>query len=130
MQMKNVAYLGISWILPGHPGWIGLGRPQFLPDVVRTVEQTDRVAQALGHLGLAIEAGDPLRLGEDGLRLRKEMDPAPKLRVPLPSNLASQLQMLYLIFSHRDQICAIQEDVGCHQNRVVEQPGGHALELL
>src|SRR5215213_7322880 len=103
--MKDVAYLRVPWVPPGDPGWIGLGRPEFLPDLVRTVEQANGIAQALGHLGLPIEARDPLRLGENGLRLRKEVDPTPKLRIPLASNLASQLQMLYLIFPDRDQIC-------------------------
>ena len=65
-----------------------------------------------------------------GLRLGKEVLSPPELGVPLPCNLAGQLEMLYLIFSHRYQIGAIQQDVGRHQDRIVEQPRRHALELL
>ena len=107
MQVKNVAYLRVPWVLPGDPCRVGFCRPQLLPDLLRGIQQANRVAQTLGHLGLAIQAGDPFGLSQDRVRLGKEVGAARELRVPLPSNFTCQLQMLHLIFSDRDQIRAI-----------------------
>src|SRR3954451_4333552 len=107
MQVKNVAHLWIARILSRDPGWIGLGGAEFLPDLLGTVENADGISQALGHLGLAVQSGNSLCLSENRLRLREELSSRRELGAPLTCNLASQFEMLHLIFPDRDQISAI-----------------------
>src|SRR5690242_12711671 len=71
MQRIDVADLGGAGVFPRDPRWIGGGRLQLFPDRFRRLEETDRIAETLRHLGLAVEAQDALRLAEQGLRLRE-----------------------------------------------------------
>ena len=47
-----------------------------------------------------------------------------EFRVPPAGNLAGQLEMLHLVFADRDQIGLVQQDIGRHQDRVVQSPAG------
>src|SRR3989442_11676989 len=53
---EDVADLGRAGILAGLASRIGRRRAQLFPDGFRRFEQADRVAEALRHLGLAVEA--------------------------------------------------------------------------
>ena len=64
-----------------------------------------------------------------GLGSGKKSLAAAELGVPLPGDLAGQLEVLDLILAHRHQVRAIEQDVGRHQHRIVEQPGRDAFEL-
>ena len=65
-----------------------------------------------------------------GLRLGKPVVAGAELRVPLPGDLAGQLEVLSLILAHRHQVRAVEQDVGGHQHRIVEQPGRDTFETL
>ena len=99
MQRVDVAEIGIAGILPAHPRGIGLGRPELLPDIGRRLENADRVAQTLRHLGLAIEAEDALGLREQRLRLGEVIRSATELRVPLATDFAGELEVLDLVLT-------------------------------
>ena len=45
-------------------------------------------------------------------------------------NIARQFEMLTLIVPHRDLMGLIEQDIGRHQDGVVEQSGRHAVRLL
>ena len=94
------------------------------------LQHPDGVAQALRHLGLAVEAHDPLGLGEQRLGLREVILAAAELRVPPARDFPGQLQVLDLVLADRHQVGAVEQDVGGHQDRVVEQPGRNAFEPL
>src|SRR5690606_13729270 len=89
VQVIDVAHLRLARIGFAHSLRVGYRRPQLPPDGVRFLEQTNRIANGLGHLRLAVEAHDPPRWREQCLRLRKVRrvlrgEPG----VPLPGNLA------------------------------------------
>jgi hypothetical protein len=48
----------------------------------------------------------------------------------LLGDVARQLQMLLLVFPHGHPIGVVEENVGSHQHRVIEQPGGDIRPLL
>src|SRR6184192_702931 len=60
---EDVADVGVAGVFPSDPGGIGCGRLELLPNGLRRVEQADGVAQALGHLRLAVQPQDTLRRG-------------------------------------------------------------------
>ena len=60
----------------------------------------------------------------------KKSSPPAELRVPPPRDLAGQLEVLGLILADRHQVGAIEQDVGRHQHRVVQQARRDAFESL
>src|SRR6185503_4241044 len=89
-----------------------------LPDRLGRFEQTDRVAQALGHLGLAVESQDAPRLGEQRLGLGEKAFAV--ARVPAPGYFPHQLEVLYLILSYRHEASFIEQYVSRLQHGVRE----------
>ena len=65
-----------------------------------------------------------------GLGSGKKSSPAAELGVPLPGDLAGQLEVLGLILAHRHQVGPVEQDVGRHQHRVVQQAGRDTFESL
>lgn len=128
MQGVDVADLGVARIFPPDPRGIGLGGSQLLPHLRGRLQNADRVAETLRHLGLAVEPEDPLRLGEERLRLAKELFPPSELGIPLPADLPGQFEMLDLVLADRHQVRSVKQDVGRHEDGVIEEPGRHALE--
>ena len=90
----------------------------------------DGVAQALGHLGVAVEPHDPLGRGEQRLGLREDRARGREPRRPPAGDLARKLEVLHLVLAHRHQVGAIEQDVGRHQDRIVEQARRDALQVL
>ena len=56
-----------------------------------------------------------------GLGSGKKSSPRAELRVPPAGDLPGQLEMLHLVLADRHQVGAIEQDVGRHQHRIVEQ---------
>src|SRR3989441_3031381 len=125
---EDVADLGRAGILAGLASRIGRRRAQLFPDGLRRFEQADRVAEALRHLGLAVEAQNALGCRQQRLRLGEVT--VAVARVPAPRDLAHQLQMLHLIFSYRHEASFVEQHVGCLQYRIGEQAGGDAFLTL
>ena len=50
-------------------------------------------------------------------------------RVETLGDIAAQFQVLFLVFTHRYQICLIQQDVRCHQHRIVKQTSVDVLGI-
>src|SRR5712692_5480206 len=73
MDGKDVADLRRAGILPRLACGIGSGGTELVPDRFGGLEQSDRIPQALGHLGFAVETQHPLRAGQQRLRLREEV---------------------------------------------------------
>src|SRR3954469_16441357 len=130
VQVINIAYLRGTGITPGYASRIRFRRSELLPDLVRTVQQADGVAHALGHLGLTVKTGNPLCLGQDWLGLRKEVLTPAKLRVPFAGDFPTELEVLDLILSHGNQVRPVEQDVRSHQNGIVEQSRRDTLETL
>ena len=128
VDREDVANVGVAGILPRLAGRIGRRRPELLPDRLRRIEQADRVAQALRHLGFAVEPQHALRRGQERLRLGEVA--LAVAGVPTARDLAHQLEMLNLILSHWHETGLVQEDVGRLKDRVREQARGHALLAL
>ena len=125
---KDIAERGGAGVLPGNPRRIGGRRPELFPDLLRRVEHPDRVAQALRHLGVAVEAHDPLGGGQQRLRLRKPGRIGRVRRVPAPGDFPRQLEVLYLVLAHRHRGGVVQEDVRRLEDGIAEQAGRNALE--
>src|SRR3989442_1746150 len=116
-------------VLPRDARRVGGCGFELLPDGLRRVEQGDRVAEALRHLGLAVEPEDALRRREQGLRLR-EREPVREPRVPAARDLAHQLEVLELVFAHRHEGCFVQQHIGRLEHGIVEESRRHALLAL
>src|SRR5207237_5894426 len=69
MDGENVADLGRAGVFPGLARGIGSGRSQFFPNGLRRFEQTDRIAEALRHHGLAVQTEHALGFRQQQLRL-------------------------------------------------------------
>ena len=130
MQVVDVAHLRRPGVGPPHPLGVGHRRTQLRPDLFRRLQQPDRVPQGLGHLRLPIETHDAPRRCQERGGLRKVRLIRRETRVPPARDLARQLQMLDLVFAHRDDVGSVQENVCGLQHRIVEQPGGNALLAL
>src|ERR1051325_5905438 len=128
MQCVDVADLRRARILARLARGIGRGGPQLFPNRLGRLEQADRVAETLRHLGLAVESQDALRLREQRLRLREE--PVAVARVPAARDLAHQLEVLDLILADRNETSFIEQHVSGLQDGVREKPGQHALLAL
>src|SRR2546427_2025741 len=125
MDRENIADLWGAGILPGHAGRIGRGGPQLLPDRFRGFEQADRVPQALGHLGFAVEADHPLRPGQQRLRLGEEV--FPEAGNPAARNFRHELAEPNTVLTYRGRSSFIQQNVSRFQYGVSQQPPGDAL---
>src|SRR5204863_23778 len=75
---------------------------ELLPDGLGRVEEGNGVAEALRHLGLAVESEDALRGRQQCLRLG-EREAIREPRVPAARDLPHQLEMLELVFTHRHE---------------------------
>src|SRR5436190_698481 len=128
MQRVDVADLGSAWIFPRHARRIGGRRPQLLPDRFGGLEQADRIAEALRHLGFAIEAQHALRPGQQRLWLGEIA--LAKARIPAARDFAHQLQVLYLVLSDGHQASFIEQNVSRLQHGVSQQPQQHAFLAL
>src|SRR3989442_15900693 len=78
-------------VLPRDARRVGGCGFELLPDGLRRVEQGDRVAEALRHLGLAVEPEDALRRREQGLRLGQR-ESVREPRVPAAGDLPPPLE--------------------------------------
>src|SRR2546426_321337 len=128
MDREDVTDLRRAGIFAGLAGGIGNRRPELLPDRLGGLEQPDGVSQALRHLGLAVEAENAFRLGQQWLRLGKE---APAVaRVPTPGNFAHQLEMLDLILTDGHETSFIEKYVSRLQHGVRQQSQSDAFLAL
>ena len=53
-----------------------------------------------------------------------------KIIVEFLRNIAGEFEMLLLVFANRHMRCAINENVGCHQHRIIIQADGRILAIL
>src|SRR5712671_3786772 len=109
MERENVANLRRAGILAGLASRIGGRGSELLPDRFGGLEQSDRVPQGLGHLGLAVEPEYPFRIGQQRLGLGEEI--VRVAGVPAPRNLAHQLEMLDLVLTDRHETSFIEQYV-------------------
>src|SRR6267154_522671 len=58
---EDVADVGVTRVLPGDARRVGGRGLELLPDGLGRIEDGDRVAEALGHLSLAVEPENPFR---------------------------------------------------------------------
>ena len=75
-------------------------------------------------------ARDPLASARIGLGFGEEIDAAAELGVPLTGDLTRQLQVLDLVISYRNEVGAIEQDISCHEHRVIQETRRHTLESL
>src|SRR5919197_4891839 len=128
VQRIDVADLRRPGIFARDARWIGRRRSEFFPDRLRRLEQSDRIPQALGHLGFAVESQDASRLCQQRLRLGEVA--VAKAGIPAPRDFAHQLEVLNLVFSDRDQASFIEENVSRLQNGIGQDTCLHALLTL
>src|SRR2546429_2891809 len=126
---EDVADVGVARVLPRDARRVGGRGLELFPDGLRRVEEGDRVAKALRHLGLAVEPEDALRRREQGLRLGQR-ESVREPRVPAAGDLAHQLEVLELVFAHRHECRFVQEHVGRLEHGIVQEPRRHALLAL
>src|SRR5438477_10676032 len=107
MDSEDVADVGIARVLAGDAGRIGGGGLELFPDGLSRLEQTDRVAQALRHLGLTVEPQYPLSRGEQRLGLR-EREVVREPAVPAPGDPANQVAVLELVFHRGPDGCVVR----------------------
>ena len=63
-------------------------------------------------------------------RLRARRTSSPKLVVEADRDVARELDVLALVVADGHLVGVVEEDVGGHQHRVVEQPDAHRLLAL
>src|SRR2546430_10139019 len=93
---------------------------ELFPDRFGGLEQPDRVPQALGHLGFAVESQHALRLRQQGLGLREKPPGIP--RVPAAGELAHQPEKLGPILTHPDEGSLIQQYLRRTEEDTAELP--------
>ena len=121
---------------------IGLGPFHLLGDQLGRIEQVDAralVRVALAHLAAAVgQAHHPRPLLED--QWLGHLQHRDHLAVgvagaeagihPLLGDVARQLKVLLLVFAHGHQISVVEEDVGRHQHRVIQQAHRDLIPLF
>src|ERR1035437_4593597 len=105
------------------------GGAQLLPDRVRLLEKSDRVAERFRHLRLPVEPDNPARGRETRLRLRKVRRLRREAAVPVACDDPRQLEVLDLVFAHGNEVRVVEQDVRRLQDGVIEDPRHHLLLL-
>ena len=90
----------------------------FWRDLFRRVREHDGVAEALAHLGLAVEADQRRDVADQGVRDREGL--AVEL-VEAAGDLAGDLEVRGLVLADRHEVAADDQDVGGLEDRVAEQ---------
>ena len=121
---------------------IGFGLAHFLGDLIRVVGKINaRIFRSVGfrHFLCAVaqahdarrRAGDQwLRKREEGLAKTIALDRSAKIIIEFLGDVARQLQMLLLIVADRHMRRAIDQNVGGHQHRIVEQADRSVFAIL
>ncbi|GCL81956.1 hypothetical protein ExPCM15_00397 [Escherichia coli] len=103
----------------------------FLHYRFRIFQQADNVIAVivrLGHLLGRLQQRHYARARFRNKRLWHLKDIAVQ-RVETLGDIAAQFQVLFLVFTHRHQISLIQQDVRCHQHRIVKQTSVDVLGI-
>ena len=108
---------------------VGVGEHglDFLLDLVGRVLEVDAVAEALGHLGLAVGAGQAQAgcvLGQENIRFDERL--AVDV-VEAADDLAALLEHGFLVLAHRHGSGLEEGDVGCLGDGIGEEAYGDAL---
>src|SRR5581483_4134301 len=127
MEVIDVADLGRPRIGLPHTVRIGHGRAKLLPDGGRRLQHADRVADRLRHLGRTVQPHDAARRRQERRRLGEIRFRRREPRIPPTRDLARELEVLDLVFTDRNRVGVIQENVGGLQNRVVQDAGEDVL---
>jgi len=85
----------------------------------RIVGEIDRVVQALRHLGAPVSARQKDVARDQCVRNGKDRS---ELLVEAAGDLAGELDMRFLVPTHRDEITFHAEDVGRLQDRIAQEP--------
>ena len=118
MVGEEVADVRVAGIALAQAGRVGEHAAHLGLDVGHGVTQEDAVVVALGHLA-AVQAGALGRGGEHGLRLGEEV--AAIKVVEAAGDLAGQLHVGQLVFTHGHAVGTVHEDVRGHEHGVAEE---------
>ncbi|CZW17140.1 Uncharacterised protein [Enterobacter hormaechei] len=97
----------------------------------RIFQQADNVVAVivrLGHLFGRLQQGHHARAGFRNKRLR-HFEHVTVKRIEALGNIAAQLQVLLLVFTHRHLVGLVQQNVGRHQHRIIKQTGVDILRV-
>jgi len=119
--------VGVTRIVPSHAGWISNRGPKQRAELVGFRKKWNRVSLRLGHLGCPVETQNPLPLGHQQLRLRKKL---PESSVKATGNLAGQFKVLLLILSYRYTLSQVEQNVGCLEDGIRQQPRVYTRQIL
>ncbi len=103
---------------------VGVHGEHRLPDLVARHAELNGVAEGLGHLGLAVDAGQAAGVAQDGLALGQDL--FANQGVEAADYLVGLLQHGQLILAHRHVSGTKGGDVGGLADRVDEEAGGQA----
>src|SRR5207245_3183852 len=104
MDREDVANIRVAGVFARDPGGVGRGGLGLLPDRLRRVEEAYRVAEALRHLGLAVEPEATLRRGRERLRLReREPSAGSEAGVPATRDLGPEAALRNLVHPRRQE---------------------------
>jgi hypothetical protein len=107
---------------------VGVHLPHPLDHGLGIVRQLDRVAEALAHLLVAVEAGQPRHLGEHRLRLDQRV--GAEEAVEAAHRFARQLQVRDLVGADRDEARVVDRHVGGLEQRIAEEAEGREVFVL
>ena len=110
--------VGVARVLPPDAGGIGHHRHDLLAHALGRFGDADRVVVRLRHLP-GVDPVDLRGRRVESLRLRENRTVE---AVEAANDLAADFEVARLVLAHRDQVGAVDGDVGRHEHRVTQEP--------
>ena len=121
----RVAFDGAGNVCPDALG-VGVHGHHALDDGLFVVGEKNRVVEALGHFGVAVDTDKRAEFRDHGFRNGEGL--AVKI-IEAAGDFPRYFDMGFVVLAYGHEVCARKKDIGRLQNRVAQQPEGHFLDV-